>query len=223
MTNAEKRYEKRATADFKRKYGAKKRLTKKKKLAIKRGWTEEELRQFKAGTSVAKNSDGGYDYLCVTRKCNRRGKTARFLSTDRRYLCQKCYNRYRRQEIRKLGCRTKDVRKARRNCTPEQREKERRKRIFAKWKDKELDKLRRTPEYEAWRIAVLERDEYKCQHCEKTGGRLHAHHIKRFKPHPELRYDVDNGITLCRQCHEDLHIAKVDGKPFIVKLLGKTA
>jgi hypothetical protein len=97
-------------------------------------------------------------------------------------------------------------------------ETERRKRIFASWKNPELDKLRRTPEYQEWRVAVLERDEYKCQHCEKTGGRLHAHHLKTFKMHPDLRYDVDNGVTLCNKCHEDLHIANVDHKTFIIKL-----
>ena len=98
------------------------------------------------------------------------------------------------------------------------KEKERRKRIFASWKNPELDKLRKTEEYRVWRIAVVERDEYTCQHCEKTGGRLHAHHIKTFKMHEELRYEVSNGVTLCGKCHEDLHIANVDRKPFVIKM-----
>lgn len=60
-----------------------------------------------------------------------------------------------------------------------------------------------------WRAAVYERDQYQCQHCslpgkKKIGTRgigLDTAHLKPFARYPELRYDVDNGITLCRSCH----------------------
>jgi len=63
--------------------------------------------------------------------------------------------------------------------------------------------LRATPEYKAWRLAVYERDHWTCQDCGKHCGRkdIVAHHIKSFKDYPELRYEVSNGITLCRKCH----------------------
>lgn len=32
-----------------------------------------------------------------------------------------------------------------------------------------------------------------------------VHHKKGWKDYPELRYDVDNCITLCRECHKLLH------------------
>jgi hypothetical protein len=34
-----------------------------------------------------------------------------------------------------------------------------------------------------------------------VGGRLQAHHIESFKGHPELRYELTNGLTLCLSCH----------------------
>lgn len=56
----------------------------------------------------------------------------------------------------------------------------------------------------AWSIAVRTRDGHKCKECGKS-GRLHAHHIKPFRSHVKLRYDVSNGVTLCPSCHEIIH------------------
>lgn len=36
----------------------------------------------------------------------------------------------------------------------------------------------------------------------KTGGNLEADHIKPYSLFPELRYEVDNGRTLCVDCHK---------------------
>lgn len=73
-------------------------------------------------------------------------------------------------------------------------------------KSKERKDLRQTPEGRAWRFDVMSRDRFTCQECgDDRGGNLHAHHIKPFATHPELRLDVSNGITLCERCHEALH------------------
>ena len=65
---------------------------------------------------------------------------------------------------------------------------------------------RRRQEYTIWRNAVFQRDHYTCQKCEDNkGGNLRAHHIKPYAEYPELRYDIDNGITLCHTCHELEH------------------
>jgi 5-methylcytosine-specific restriction endonuclease McrA len=59
-----------------------------------------------------------------------------------------------------------------------------------------------TGEYRAWRRAVFERDNWTCQFCgHRGGGEIHADHIKPWAYFPELRYEVSNGRTLCRDCH----------------------
>jgi len=63
-----------------------------------------------------------------------------------------------------------------------------------------------TSEYQQWRKAVYERDNYTCQKCgDDKGGNLNAHHIKPWADFPKLRYVVSNGITLCVKCHRIAH------------------
>lgn len=62
-------------------------------------------------------------------------------------------------------------------------------------------RLRNSPEYRYWRSAIYKRDDYTCQKCRVRGGRLEAHHINSFATHPELRFEVSNGISLCKSCH----------------------
>lgn len=59
-----------------------------------------------------------------------------------------------------------------------------------------------------WAQAVISRDLATCQECGSTNVELHAHHIKPFKDHPELKWDVDNGTTLCFRCHWAVHTVK---------------
>lgn len=56
-------------------------------------------------------------------------------------------------------------------------------------------------EYKSWRSKVFARDNYTCQICEQYSGVLHADHIKSWSDNEELRYDVNNGRTLCVPCH----------------------
>lgn len=63
---------------------------------------------------------------------------------------------------------------------------------------------RQTPEYKAWRTAVYTRDGFACILCDRTKN-LHAHHIKSFSKFPDLRTVIDNGVTVCRGCHSNIH------------------
>ena len=67
-----------------------------------------------------------------------------------------------------------------------------------------LQAERTTSEYRSFKKAVLERDGYCCVICGAT-DHLHVHHIKPFREYPELRTDIDNGITLCADCHRSVH------------------
>lgn len=67
----------------------------------------------------------------------------------------------------------------------------------------QLEQLRKSVEYQLWRKAVFERDNYTCIWCgDARGGNLEADHIKPFASFPELRFAVDNGRTLCKTCHK---------------------
>ena len=55
-----------------------------------------------------------------------------------------------------------------------------------------------------WIKEVIKRDNFKCQKC-GTDKKLVAHHIVGWHESIELRFDIKNGLTLCRSCHMEHH------------------
>jgi hypothetical protein len=85
-------------------------------------------------------------------------------------------------------------------------------------------RIRRSGMYADWRKSVFERDGYTCVHCgaKSIVGRrvtLEADHILQFATHPDKRFDVDNGRTLCSGCHRK---TETWGKQAILESTGQT-
>ena len=68
-------------------------------------------------------------------------------------------------------------------------------------------RVKQTIQWSRWRDTVFSRDNFICQICKQRGNHLEPHHIKSKQVYPELVFAVDNGITLCKKCHRDLHRA----------------
>lgn len=76
------------------------------------------------------------------------------------------------------------------------------------WKGGNTDeniKIRQSTEGRLWREAVFARDNWTCQITGIRGGKLVAHHIQNFAQFPELRFAIDNGITLSDKSHQEFH------------------
>jgi len=70
-----------------------------------------------------------------------------------------------------------------------------------------------------WMVCIFERDNYTCRLCGKRGGKLNAHHIWSFANildwfnintveealNNEYLMSINNGITLCEDCHIKIH------------------
>lgn len=68
---------------------------------------------------------------------------------------------------------------------------------------KALMKIRTSKAYRQWRADVHKKHGHKCYLC-RSKQRIEAHHIKPFESHPDLRLDIENGMTLCFRCHIEI-------------------
>lgn len=128
--------------------------------------------------------------LCETHKKNRKGVFAvgNVVLTDALLECVFPYTEIgeRLETLEKFGLIKREEQKIQ---------------VFRFWDDRHD---RNSQRYKAWRTAVFERDGFCCNKC-GTKNDIQAHHIKTWKHNKELRYQVSNGITLCRKCHLEAH------------------
>jgi 5-methylcytosine-specific restriction endonuclease McrA len=71
---------------------------------------------------------------------------------------------------------------------------------------KESTSQRNSLKYSSWRKSVIARDG-RCTRCGVT-KRLQAHHIESFAHNKDLRFNIDNGVTLCQNCHRKEHSSR---------------
>lgn len=64
---------------------------------------------------------------------------------------------------------------------------------------------RKLPENMDFVRLCLKRDNYTCQKCLHVGAKLQVHHIVPYSKDFALRFDINNGITLCISCHKKYH------------------
>lgn len=57
------------------------------------------------------------------------------------------------------------------------------------------------------RQMCFKRDNWECQICGKSIDevQLHCHHIEGYTQNPLLGNDIDNVVTLCKECHKEVH------------------
>ena len=61
-------------------------------------------------------------------------------------------------------------------------------------------------EIRKWTSEIFKRDNYTCKCCKKKGNTfLNAHHLNSWNKYKELRFEINNGITLCEDCHKKFH------------------
>lgn len=77
--------------------------------------------------------------------------------------------------------------------------------------------MNRSYKSQKWSLMVRQRDNYTCKRCGKSKDidkvKVQAHHIKEYHKYQELRYILENGITLCDRCHHDMWYYSVFEKP----------
>lgn len=72
----------------------------------------------------------------------------------------------------------------------------------------EEDRARRdmfNGELRKWRDKVYQRDNYICQICLEHSHDLNAHHLNSWDKFENERFLINNGVTLCKDCHCDFH------------------
>ena len=74
-----------------------------------------------------------------------------------------------------------------------------------------LDQMYKSRRWQRKKRRILRRDKYLCQNCMRYGRhreRTDVHHIIHADERPDLWFDNDNLVSLCRGCHNKMHPEK---------------
>jgi hypothetical protein len=86
----------------------------------------------------------------------------------------------------------------------------------------ESKKGRRNYLARVWRKEIYARDNFKCKINNKDcKGRIEAHHILPWAKFKELRFDINNGITLCKYHHPLKDKEVIEKAPLFINLIQK--
>lgn len=92
--------------------------------------------------------------------------------------------------------------------------------------------IRNSSEYKDWRNTVFKRYNYTCRFCESGSREINAHHIIRFGELIKENnitsiedaincaplWNINNGITLCESCHDNIHHDEVSERTTKINL-----
>ena len=159
-----------------------------------------------------KGSKAAFKNRTITKNCpicNRQFNT--FISINQKYCSKKCLSVIRRQQMigNKFALGNKLTEEHKKKIA-EFMSKTRSGKNNPNWKGgvkREHKILYGSKKYKLWRNKVFERDNYTCRWC-NSNGNLEAHHIKEWSNFPELRFEIDNGLTLCKKCHNKTKYGK---------------
>ena len=67
--------------------------------------------------------------------------------------------------------------------------------------DPEIRKFRNSAIWQNKRLAILQRDNFQCQHCKGINAATEVHHVIPLHKDMSKALDDDNLISLCSECH----------------------
>lgn len=146
--------------------------------------------------------------------CHKEYKYEKIKNGKTRYCSRICQNRFQAFQLKgkpiKIGTKLKISKGNKGKKHPKlaeyNRQNPKKGALSTNWKGgitPENKRIRHQREYIQWRNNVFARDNWICQDCSQRGGNLEAHHVRPFALFPALRFDIDNGRTLCKPCHSN--------------------
>ena len=69
----------------------------------------------------------------------------------------------------------------------------------------------RDKRHQIWAKLVKERDQYRCICCGKSNTFLHSHHLNSWDHFINDRYNIQNGVCICQNCHIQFHSRYLKG------------